>query len=109
MRRVAPSRYRSIKRRPIQFRHTQHAEDLFALRELGSIYTRIMNPTCDVLERRMTTLEGGAAGLAVGSGRAASATLAILSTFTKSGDNFVSSTDLYGGTWNLFGNTLKGA
>ncbi len=89
-----------------QFRHTQHAEDLFALRELGNIYTRIMNPTCDVLEKRMAALEGGAAALAVGSGQAASA-LAVLN-LCRSGDNFVSSTDLYGGTWNLFANTLKG-
>ena len=89
-----------------QFRHTQHAEDLFALRELGNIYTRIMNPTCDVLERRMSALDGGAAALAVGSGQAAS-TLAVLN-LCQAGDNFVSSTDLYGGTWNLFVNTLKG-
>jgi O-acetylhomoserine (thiol)-lyase len=89
-----------------QFRHTQHAEDLFALRELGNIYTRIMNPTCDVLERRMAALDGGAAALAVGSGQAAS-TLAVLN-LCQAGDNFVSSTDLYGGTWNLFVNTLKG-
>ncbi len=89
-----------------QFRHTQHAEDLFALRELGNIYTRIMNPTCDVLERRMSALDGGAAALAVGSGQAAS-TLAVLN-LCQAGDNFVSSTDLYGGTWNLFVNTMKG-
>lgn len=89
-----------------QFRHTQHAEDLFALRELGNIYTRIMNPTCDVLERRMSALEGGAAALALGSGQAAS-TIAVLN-LCQAGDNFVSSTDLYGGTWNLFVNTMKG-
>ncbi|MBL8659918.1 MAG: PLP-dependent transferase [Rhodospirillales bacterium] len=89
-----------------QFRHTQHAEDLFALRELGNIYTRIMNPTCDVLERRMSAIDGGAAALAVSSGQAAS-TLAVLN-LCQAGDNFVSSTDLYGGTWNLFVNTLKG-
>ncbi len=89
-----------------QFQHTQHAENLFALRELGNIYTRIMNPTCDVLEKRMAALEGGVAALAVGSGQAAS-TFAILN-LAQAGDNFVSSTDLYGGTWNLFSNTLKG-
>jgi O-acetylhomoserine (thiol)-lyase len=89
-----------------QFRHTQHAEDLFALRELGNIYTRIMNPTCDVFERRMSALEGGAAALALGSGQAAS-TIAVLN-LCQAGDNFVSSTDLYGGTWNLFVNTMKG-
>jgi O-acetylhomoserine (thiol)-lyase len=89
-----------------QFRNTQHAEDLFALRELGNIYTRIMNPTCDALEQRFAALEGGAAALAVGSGQAAS-TLSVLN-LCQAGDNFVSSTDLYGGTWNLFANTLSG-
>ncbi len=89
-----------------QFQHTQHAENLFALKELGNIYTRIMNPTCDVLEKRVTALEGGAAALAVASGQAAS-TFAVLN-LCQAGDNFVSSTDLYGGTWNLFANTLKG-
>ena len=88
-----------------QFKHTQHAEDLFALKELGNIYTRIMNPTCDILEKRMAALEGGAAALALGSGQAAS-TFAVLN-LCQAGDNFVSSTDLYGGTWNLFANTLK--
>jgi O-acetylhomoserine (thiol)-lyase len=65
-----------------------------------------MNPTCDVLERRFAELEGGAAALAVGSGQAAS-TFAVLN-LCQAGDNFVSSTDLYGGTWNLFANTLRG-
>jgi len=88
-----------------QFHHTQHAENLFALKELGNIYTRIMNPTCDVLEKRIAALEGGAAALALGSGQAAS-TFAVLN-LCQAGDNFVSSTDLYGGTWNLFANTLK--
>ncbi len=87
------------------FRDTQHAADLFALRELGNIYTRIMNPTCAVLEQRMAALEGGAAALALSSGQAASM-LAILN-LCESGDNFVASTDLYGGTWNLFANTLR--
>ncbi|MBY0430436.1 MAG: PLP-dependent transferase, partial [Rhodospirillales bacterium] len=76
-----------------QFRDTNHAANLFALSELGNIYTRIMNPTCDVLEQRIAALEGGVAALALSSGQA--------------GDNFVTSTDLYGGTWNLFANTLK--
>ncbi|MBF0561528.1 MAG: PLP-dependent transferase [Alphaproteobacteria bacterium] len=88
-----------------EFKDTQHASNLFALRELGNIYTRIMNPTCDALEQRVTALEGGAAALAVGSGQAAS-TFAILN-LCSAGDNFVTSTDLYGGTWNLFANTLK--
>lgn len=88
-----------------QFQDTQQAENLFALRELGNIYTRIMNPTCDVLEKRLAELEGGAAGLACASGQAAS-TFCVLNV-CQAGDNFVSSTDLYGGTWNLFVNTLS--
>jgi O-acetylhomoserine (thiol)-lyase len=88
-----------------QFDSTDHAADLFALRELGNVYTRIMNPTCDALEQRVAALEGGAAALAVASGQAASA-LAVQN-LARAGDNIVSSTDLYGGTWNLFANTLK--
>ncbi|MEQ9198595.1 MAG: PLP-dependent transferase, partial [Rhodospirillales bacterium] len=88
-----------------QFRDAEHAENLFALKELGNIYTRIMNPTCDVLEQRMTAMEGGVAGLAVASGQAAS-NFAILN-LCRAGDNFVCSTNIYGGTWNLFANTLK--
>ncbi len=88
-----------------QFQSTEHASNLFALKELGNIYTRIMNPTCDVLEQRVTALEGGAAALAVGSGQAASAMA--IQNIARVGDNIVSSTDLYGGTWNLFANTLK--
>ncbi|MBF0392281.1 MAG: PLP-dependent transferase [Alphaproteobacteria bacterium] len=88
-----------------QFKSTEHAANLFALSELGNIYTRIMNPTCDALEQRVAALEGGVAALALASGQAAS-TFAILN-LCQAGDNFVSSTDLYGGTWNLFANTLK--
>ena len=88
-----------------QFRDSAHAADLFALKELGNIYTRIMNPTSDVLEQRVAALEGGAAALAVASGQAASALA--LQNLAVAGDNVVSSTDLYGGTWNLFANTLK--
>ena len=88
-----------------QFQSTEHASNLFALKELGNIYTRIMNPTCDVLEQRVTALEGGAAALAVGSGQAASAMA--IQNLARNGDNIVSSADLYGGTWNLFANTLK--
>ena len=88
-----------------QFDSTDHAENLFALKELGNIYSRIMNPTNDVLEQRMAALEGGVAALAVASGQAAS-NFSILNLCTA-GDNFVCSTDIYGGTWNLFGNTLK--
>ncbi|MEL0105827.1 MAG: O-acetylhomoserine aminocarboxypropyltransferase/cysteine synthase family protein [Rhodospirillaceae bacterium] len=87
-----------------QFNDTEHAENLFALKEFGNIYTRIMNPTTDVLEKRIAALEGGVAGLAVSSGQAAS-TYSILN-IARAGDNFVSSTDLYGGTWNLFNNTM---
>jgi len=88
-----------------QFDSTEHAANLFGLRELGNIYTRIMNPTADVLEKRLAALEGGVAALALSSGQAASA-LAVQN-LARAGDNIVSSTDLYGGTWNLFANTLK--
>ena len=88
-----------------QFDSTEHAENLFALKEFGNIYSRIMNPTCDVLEKRIAAMEGGVAALAVASGQAAS-TYALLN-LCRAGDNFVCSTDIYGGTWNLFANTLK--
>jgi O-acetylhomoserine (thiol)-lyase len=87
-----------------QFRSTEHAAKLFALKDFGNIYSRIMNPTCDALEQKITALEGGVAALAVSSGQAASA-LAVQN-LCRPGDNIVSSTDLYGGTWNLFANTL---
>ncbi|MBV9654012.1 MAG: PLP-dependent transferase [Acetobacteraceae bacterium] len=88
-----------------QFDSAEHAAGLFALQQLGNIYTRIMNPTCDVLEKRVAALEGGVAALAVGSGQAASAYA--VQNLARAGDNIVSSTDLYGGTWNLFANTLR--
>ena len=88
-----------------QFNSTEHASNLFALKELGNIYTRIMNPTVDVLEKRLAAIEGGVAALSVASGQAASAYA--IQNIAKAGDNIVSSTDLYGGTWNLFANTLK--
>jgi O-acetylhomoserine (thiol)-lyase len=88
-----------------QFRSTEHAANLFALRDFGNIYSRIMNPTCDALEQKMAALEGGVAALAVSSGQAASAMA--LQNLCRPGDNVVSSTDLYGGTWNLFANTLS--
>ncbi len=87
-----------------QFRDTKHAADLFGLAELGNIYTRIMNPTNAVLEERVAALEGGVAALALASGQAAS--LFAVQNVCQTGDNFVSSTDLYGGTWNLFLNTM---
>src|SRR5579862_8584662 len=79
------------------FHDTDHAANLFALKEFGFIYSRLMNPTCDVLEKRMAALEGGAAALAFASGQAA-ITAAIL-TITHAGQNIISSTSLYGGTW----------
>ncbi|PKP85330.1 MAG: O-acetylhomoserine aminocarboxypropyltransferase [Alphaproteobacteria bacterium HGW-Alphaproteobacteria-2] len=88
-----------------QFKNTGHASALFALEELGPIYTRIGNPTNDVLEQRLAALEGGAAALVLASGQAASAFA--VQNLARVGDNIVSSTDLYGGTWNLFANTLK--
>jgi O-acetylhomoserine (thiol)-lyase len=87
-----------------EFHSTEHAANLFALKDFGNIYSRIMNPTCDALEQKMAALEGGVAALAVSSGQAASA-MALLN-LCRPGDNVVSSTDLYGGTWNLFANTL---
>ena len=90
-----------------QFESSEHASDLFALRQLGNIYTRLGNPTTDVLEQRVAALEGGVAALAVASGQTATAyavqNLAIV------GDNIVASTDLYGGSYNLFKNTFREA
>ena len=88
-----------------QFDSAEHAADLFGLRALGNIYTRIMNPTNDVLEKRIAAMEGGVAALGLASGQAASAFA--MQNVARAGDNIVSSTDLYGGTWNLFANTLK--
>jgi O-acetylhomoserine (thiol)-lyase len=87
------------------FKSTDHAADLFALKEFGNIYSRLMNPTNDVLEKRLAALDGGIGGLAFASGQAA-ITAAIL-TITHSGQNFISSTSLYGGTWTLFSQTFK--
>ena len=88
-----------------QFDSTEHAANLFALKEFGNIYTRIMNPTNDALEKRVASLEGGLACLTVASGQTAS-TFAILNV-SQAGDNIVSSTDLYGGTISLFTHTLS--
>jgi O-acetylhomoserine (thiol)-lyase len=88
-----------------QFNSTEHAGNLFGLRELGNIYTRIMNPTNAVLEERLAALEGGMAALAVASG--SSAVALSLQNLCSAGDNIVSSPHLYGGTWNLFANTFK--
>jgi O-acetylhomoserine (thiol)-lyase len=88
-----------------QFKSTQHAADLFALKEFGNIYTRLMNPTTDVFEKRMALLDGGAGALAVASGQAA-ITLAILN-IAQAQDEIVSADNLYGGTYNLFHYTFK--
>jgi len=87
------------------FNDTDHAADLFALKEFGNIYSRLMNPTCDVLEKRLAALDGGAAGLAFASGQAA--ITASLLTIVHAGQNFIASTSLYGGTWTLFTQTFK--
>ena len=87
-----------------QFRDTEHAANLFGLKELGNIYTRIMNPTTDVLEQRLAALEGGSGALAHASGQAA-ITAAILNV-AGAGDHIVSVSQLYGGTYNLFHYTL---
>ncbi len=83
-----------------QFRDTEHAANLFGLREFGNIYTRLMNPTTDVLEKRVAALDGGVGALAVASGQSA-ITLALLN-IAKAGDEIVSADNLYGGTYNLF-------
>jgi len=82
------------------FKNSQHGANLFALKEFGNIYTRIMNPTTDVLEKRIAALEGGVAALAVGSGQAAQ--FIALNNILQAGDNFVSTSFLYGGTYNQF-------
>ncbi len=86
------------------FDNTQHGADLFNLAVLGNIYTRIMNPTNDVLEQRVTDMEGGVAGLALASGQAA--TTYAIQTIAEAGDNFISMSTLYGGTYNLFAHTF---
>jgi O-acetylhomoserine (thiol)-lyase len=86
------------------FDSTQHGADLFDLKQLGNIYTRIMNPTSDVLEQRLADMEGGVAGLALASGQAA--TTYAIQTIAEAGDNIVSMSTLYGGTYNLFAHTL---
>ncbi len=87
-----------------QFKNTEHAANLFALKELGNIYTRLMNPTTDVLEQRVASLENGVAGLAASSGHAAQAQA--LFTLLNAGDHVVTSSHLYGGTYSQFKYTL---
>ncbi|MCM3746465.1 homocysteine synthase [Paenibacillus pasadenensis] len=86
------------------FENTEHAADLFGLKQFGNIYTRIMNPTSDVFEKRVAAMEGGAAALSVASGMSA-ISFAILN-IASAGDEIVSSSSLYGGTYNLFAHTL---
>lgn len=86
------------------FNSTEHAANLFALKEFGNIYTRLMNPTTDVLEKRIAALEGGVAGLAFASGMAA--ITAAVATIAQAGDEIVAASNLYGGTVTLFGHTL---
>jgi O-acetylhomoserine (thiol)-lyase len=88
-----------------QFKNTEHAANLFALKELGNIYTRLMNPTTDVLEQRIADLEGGVGALATASGHAAQAQA--IFTLCEAGDHIVSSSRLYGGTYNQFNYTLR--
>lgn len=88
-----------------QFDSTEHAAKLFSLQELGNIYTRIMNPTTQVLEERLAAIEGGAAALAVASG--SSAVALAIQNVAAAGDNIIASPHLYGGTYNLFTNTLE--
>src|SRR5512140_2134767 len=87
------------------FDSPEHAADLFGLRQFGNIYTRIMNPTQDVFEKRMAALEGGVGALATASGSSA-ITLALLN-IAQAGDEIVSADNLYGGTYNLFHYTFK--
>ncbi len=87
------------------FNDTDHAANLFGLKEFGNIYTRLMNPTTDVLEKRLAALDGGVTGLAFASGQAA--IMASILTLCHSGQNFISATSLYGGTWTLFTQTFK--
>ena len=83
-----------------QFKNTEHAANLFGLREFGNIYTRLMNPTTDVFEKRVAALDGGVGALATASGSSA-ITLALLN-IAQAGDEIVSADNLYGGTYNLF-------
>jgi O-acetylhomoserine/O-acetylserine sulfhydrylase len=82
------------------FNSSEHGANLFALKEFGNIYTRIMNPTTDVFEKRIAALEGGVAALAVSSGQAAQ--FLALTNILQAGDNFIASPNLYGGTYNQF-------
>src|SRR5690606_10494371 len=86
------------------FEDAQHAADLFALRAFGNIYTRLMNPTNDVLEKRLAAMHGGTGCVSTASGQ--SAIFYAISAITKAGQNFVTGSNLYGGTYNLFRHTF---
>eukprot|EP01136_Pigoraptor_vietnamica_P004462 Opistho-1_new@34793 len=88
-----------------QFNNAEHGANLFALKEFGNIYTRIMNPTSDVFEKRLAALEGGVAALAVASGHAAQ--FIAINNITTVGDNFITTSFLYGGSYNQFKNSFK--
>ena len=88
-----------------QFNSSEHGANLFALKEFGNIYTRIMNPTSDVFEKRIAALEGGVAALAVASGHAAQ--FIAINNITTVGDNFITTSFLYGGSYNQFKNSFK--
>src|SRR5512132_4147817 len=98
---VVPPLYQTVA---YAFDNAQHGADLFDLKVPGNIYTRIMNPTQDVLEQRLAALEGGIAALALASGMAA--ITAAIQTIAETGDNIVSASTLYGGTYNLFAHTF---
>lgn len=87
------------------FKNAEHAANLFGLKEFGNIYTRIMNPTTDVFEKRIAALEGGVAALATSSGQAAQ--FLALTNILQAGDNFISTSFLYGGTYNQFKVSFK--
>src|SRR6186997_2976057 len=87
------------------FNSTEHAANLFGLKEFGNIYTRIMNPTTDVFEQRIAALEGGVAALATASGQAAQ--FLALNNILQAGDNFITTSYLYGGTYNQFKVSFK--
>jgi len=87
-----------------QFKSTEHAANLFGLKELGNIYTRLMNPTTDILEKRFAALEKGAAGLGIASGT--SACFYSIINLAEMGDNFISARNLYGGTFTQFNDII---
>ena len=95
-----PEQYLFIKPPALPFNSSQHGADLFALKEFGNVYTRIMNPTNDVLEKRLAALEGGVAALVTGSGQAAQ--FLALNNILTTGENFITTSHLYGGSYNQF-------